>query len=191
MIVFTRPVGMPELVGTEHIGWVVSQLALARGTSADTPTLTAYMDALADVDPALVERACFDLARLSRSEYEAALPAAGTIRDRVSAILRADLDAERARVALLPAPKSDDDSPRYFCPDCHDEWSGWRMFACGGTKSPVVDPKALARVEDLTARHCGRREPHAAHPYAERCSCWQHNPVVARRRAAQQVRRAS
>lgn len=186
---FTRPVSLPPLVGIEQTGYAVSQLALARGSKLDGPTLTAYMDALADLAPTMVERACFDLARVTRREYETAVPSAPAIRERCEQIARADEDAARA-ARMLPEPQREDDEPRFFCADCRDESSGWQVVRCGGSgphRDRILPPHEAA----LPFQFCGRSQAHAAHAFTVRCACWQRNPVVARRHAAQQRRKAS
>lgn len=186
---FTRPNALPELDSTEAIGWAVAQLALARGSSIDTPTVLVYQDALGDLDPVMVERACFDLARVTRKDYESALPSAPAIRERVGQIAKAD-EAVAKAARMLPEPKSDDDGPRFFCVACHDEPSGWQTVRCGGS-GPHAGRALPPHEQQLDAQHCGRRDNHPSHTFVVRCTCWQRNPVVARRKAAQQARKAS
>lgn len=186
---FTRPMTLPTLVGVERTGWVVSQLALARGSRLDGPTASAYMDALGDLDPAMVERACFDLARVARRDYESAVPSAPAIRERCEQIARADAEVA-AKLKLLPAPKSEEDAPTYFCLSCLDESSGWRTATClgAGAQRQATLPLRLAGPE---VEPCGRTEPHGPHAFVVRCHCRGFNPVVAARRERQQARRPS
>lgn len=173
-----------SLAAVDRIGVAVTSLAIARGTALDDAQSEVYLRELADVDPAQIERACSALAKEPRREYAPALPAVGDIREKCREFQRADADLERARVSLLPAPKADEDGPRFYCQECLDESSGFRIFACGGAKVRVVDERTARRLAELPSRHCGRLNEHAPHSFAERCHCWQHNPVVARRSAA-------
>jgi len=172
---------MGSLTDRERLTRALAALAVARGAEADEFALQVYLEALSDVDVRLLERACFDLAREPRAEFESALPPVATIRSQASAILRVDSKVQ-AEAQLLPMPKSQDDEPRYFCPDCLDEPNGWRVHQCSGWKAPVVDERTTARLEGLDGRHCGRRIQHIAHSFCERCHCWQRNPVVWQRK---------
>jgi len=162
---------LPVIRGDERLAAALAALAVARGALADEFALQVYLDALADLDISLLERACFALAREPRAEFESALPPVSTVRARVSQLQR--VESERAQAArLLPMPpKSDEDGPRYFCLDCFDESSGWRIFLCQG------------------GQMCGRTVAHTAHPFTKRCHCWQRNPVVAERKRRLQVSR--
>lgn len=154
----------------------LSRLAIARTAELDDVTLTVYLDALEDIDPPMLRRACLDLAKQPRKDFEAALPSVGMIRERCSELVRLDQVADAA-TRLLPMPQSDETGPRYACLDCHD--TSWRMFGCSGS-GPVrgIPPNA----PDISAYPCGRIKAHSPHTYAERCACWETNPVIARDR---------
>ena len=138
----------------------LSKLATARAATVDEFTLLTYADVLADVDVSLIERACFEMAKAPRADFEAALPSAGAIRAQAEHLSSADR-VRTAAAKLLPMPKSEDDEPRYFCSECCDEPSGWRILTC-----PLAP--------------CGRLKAHVPHPYAVHCHCWHVNPAVAR-----------
>jgi len=77
--------------------------------------------------------------------------------------------------------------PTFYCADCQDEPSGWRIFECRG-----VGPFASTR--DKPYFPCARLQEHGPHSYADRCHCLNTNPVTraARERmvAAQERREA-
>jgi hypothetical protein len=159
----------------QSIAKTIAKLAIGRGSSADDATVEVYVTLLEDLSAPAVSRACLELAKLPRADYEPSLPSAGTIREKVAEMQRAKLSEEALR-KLLPMPMGDDD-PRAltFCQDCHDEPSGWREFMC-------------------PERPCGRRPSAAhrsAHTYVERCHCWQVNPAVAQRKRVMEAGRKS
>lgn len=168
------------------IAEALARLAIARSTVLDEVTLAVYADALEDVDPALVARACAALSRERRGEFETALPDVGTIRERCESLAAEDIEAARRR--MLPAlPVSDDDGPRYFCLSCRDESSGFRPFWCPGSgEHRTLDRPARSEGSIVD---CGRSHPHGSHDYVARCECWQRNPVVEARRQRQHVKR--
>jgi hypothetical protein len=153
---------MTELLPAVRMGSALAALAVARGGLLDDAQAVVYLRLLQGADPGLVERACEAIAREPRPEFDPLMPAVGAILERARTIHAEDAKVA-ARAKLLPLPKSEDDEPRYFCLDCHDESSGWRELNCP---------------ED----RCGRHERHYAHSYVVRCHCWQRNPVVAERR---------
>lgn len=167
----------------------VTRLAIARGVQADDVQLDVYADTLRDLDPDAVRRACLDLAKLSRSQYDTALPSCGTIRERAEQIARAD-ELERAQSRLLPAPSDDPTEPRFFCLDCRDESSAWRIVWCPGA-GETRDALPSARAYAVRVQSCGKDKPHHPHTFAERCPCWETNPVIARRREAERKRNAT
>jgi len=67
------------------------------------------------------------------------------------------------------------DAPTYHCLLCFDEPHAWRLFWCVGV------PAAASRHQpsDIPVYPCARRQPHATHSYAERCTCRDTNPVIA------------
>lgn len=144
----------------------LSYLSAARQANPDPETAGVYLTALSDVDPALLERACRELANEPRGEYGTALPDVGTIRRRCEALAVADQDrAERAK--LLPMPASRRNEPTYHCLQCFDEPNGWLVRVCPGDDVGTVDEY-----------HCGRVHTHARHTFAMRCECLPTNPVI-------------
>lgn len=147
----------------------LSRLSIARGGSPDARVGEVYLDALDDLDADLVRRACDALARQPRAEFESALPSVGAIRVVAAKLIAQDADAQ-ALSMLLPAPKDEANGPRYFCLDCRDEPSGWRIFDCRGIGE-------FASIETRTWTPCGRTKEHRPHSFAERCHCAPYNPV--------------
>jgi hypothetical protein len=159
------------------VGQAVTRLAVARGGLIDDTTSEVYLDLLGDLDPAAVCHACAELATEPRGAYEPVLPAVAVIRARAETMSRrAAAEAQARRV--LPLPKTDAEGPRYFCLDCRDEPSAWRVCWCPG--------KGALRTMDRPERsegsivECARAGVHAPHAYVERCQCAGVNPVVAR-----------
>jgi hypothetical protein len=180
---------MSELLSASVIADALHRVALARATSLEDDTIEVYLDALADLDATLVAQACRELAKLERREYDTALPSVGTIRERVARIGDA-MAAARAAAKLLPLPASDQDGPRFLCLDCRDESNGWRHWWCPGAGD--LRRQALPTAWSGTSIcECGQRREHAPHPYVTRCTCWETNSVIARRREREQnTRRA-
>lgn len=153
------------------VGEAISRLAIARGaTMTDERIGDVYLDALADLDPNLVRRACADLAKLPRAEFEPMMPSVGAIRVVCGDLAQTDA-AEAAKRLLGPAPNRDRDEPTYYCPNCHDEPNGWRLYECRGSGP-------LAATLDRPYSPCGRAKTHGPHSFAERCACLPHNPVI-------------
>lgn len=182
--------GLPALSATDRMLQALGELAIARGAALDELNTPVYSKALLDVEPGLLERACFALGREPRRDYEPALPTVGDILERVREIGRADAEVARA-ANLLPAPKSDEDGPRVFCVDCQDESSGWRTLRCGGVGRHERRVEASGRDVHLPMESCGRRQEHAAHTFTVRCHCWQRNPEVDRRKQRQALKRSA
>lgn len=172
-----------------RVAEALSRLAIARATLLDEVTLSVYADALEDVDPGLVDRACRRLGKTPRAEYDTAMPDVGTIRDVADAIGHEDAEAARAQlVKQLPAPVGDDEV-RYACLSCRDESSGFRPFWCPGTgEHRTLDRPARSEGSIV---ECGRPQAHGSHDYVARCECWLRNPVVEARRQRQLVKRAA
>jgi hypothetical protein len=63
----------------------------------------------------------------------------------------------------------------YHCDDCDD--IGQVSFWCGDA-GPTKKPWQLVVP-------CGKRQEHTPHEYVTRCSCWERNPALIRKRAAQ------
>lgn len=185
----------PETIrATVVIVEALSRLAIARAKQVDEVELEVYADALGDLDPALVQQACLELGRLPRREYDTPFPSVGTIRERADTIRSAAAQAA-ADARLLPAPKGDEDAPRFFCLACFDEPAAWRVFWCRGSglarAEAAQKPDHLARVD---VQPCGRGRTHGPHTYTNRCTCRDTNPVIAehrrRQRQSQQTRKA-
>lgn len=158
------------------------RLAVARGGTLDDTSGDVYVDELRKFDIAFVKRACERLRVQPRREFEAVLPALGTIIETINAIAREEAEKESAR-KLLPMPKvADENEPRFFCLTCLD--SGWEILWC-----PGYGPQRLAtkpdRHADIPTAQCDRLRPHASHTGCVRCSCEQTNPVLARERQKQ------
>lgn len=164
----------------------LARLAIARSGVLDDTTGEVYMDALADLAPEFIQRACFILAGQPREAFETLLPSVGTIRTLVSKLAKETALAEH-RAKLLPLPKSSDDEPTFFCLTCRDESSGWRPIWCqgGGEPKDTLSPAP----KGVTTSYCGRKLKHGPHHYVERCSCYETNPVIAKRREAESIRR--
>jgi hypothetical protein len=64
---------------------------------------------------------------------------------------------------------------RYHCETCAD--SGWASVWCGDGPSPKPWHTLVT---------CARRHPHDPHGFVRACVCWETNPALVRRRAAQQ-----
>ena len=171
----------------------LARLAIARASLLDDTASEVYLEALADLEPMLVKRACSELAREDRVEYGTAMPSVGTIRSRCEAMARRD-EAERKATLLLPMPKSDEDSPRVFCRDCADEPSGFRYCWCQGSGDRWVSavPRLFSEAS-VQVQNCGRTGRHDPHSYVTRCHCFEVNPVRAeqRRRRSKQVHQPS
>jgi len=164
----------------------VARLAIARAAEIDEFMSQVYVQTLEDLDAGLVRRACGYLARLERGEFESAMPSVGTIRNTCATIAAEDARAN-AQKLLGAMPKSDRAEPTYYCLDCHDEPSGWRVFTCRGVGEG-------ASTADTKWTPCGRIKPHGAHSFAEKCVCLPYNPVskAARdRMAVAQVKRTT
>lgn len=170
------------------VGSALGDCAVARGGTRDLAEADVYLRKLEDLDAELVRRALEEMALEPRREFESAVPPVPTIRQRVERIARRDADREAAR-KLLPLPASDDD-PRTWvhCPDCHDESSGWRDVWCigGGAQADRESHSPHHRsTRPILRTYCGRKMAHGPHSYVMRCGCWETNPVIAARRAAQ------
>jgi hypothetical protein len=168
----------------------LSFLSAARQADPDPETAVVYMTALSDISDDAIERACHELAKRPRKDFEPALPTVGTIRETALALQQADADLA-ARAKLLPWPsKAQPDEPTFFCVQCFDEPNGFRVFAC-----PGVGDQRDATMGLAPDRHpCGRPKSHRPHTYSERCGCVDTNPVIRahreRARAAQRLRQA-
>jgi len=115
------------------------------------------------------------------------VPDVGTVRATVAAIAHEDSQAAKLK-ALAPMPMADDEGPRFFCLNCHDEPAGWRPFWCPGTGSGRTFDRP-DRADGSTVE-CGKHRAHTAHQYVHRCECYETNPVIAEHRR-REVRRAS
>lgn len=171
------------------IGEALTRLAVARGGLLDDTTSEVYLDCLGDLDPMAVGLACEDLALEPRREFDPVLPPVGEIRIRAEAIARRE-QAEAAARKLLPMPRPDESAPRYVCPVCRDEASGWRLFWCPG-RGGLRTFDRPERDAELPMSECGRSATHVPHTYADRCACVETNPVIAahRQRQTESVRR--
>lgn len=158
---------------SDRIRTSLQALAIARSTEADEAVLVVYLHTLDDLSPVLVSRACERMAKLPREAYQAALPEVGLIRAEVAKIVREDSEAEHQR-RLAPSPADADPRTWVFCPHCTDH--GWRLFRCDGGTGDTGE-----RDTELKRWHCGRRNGHFPHSYAERCGCVDTNPVIAKR----------
>lgn len=150
-------------------------LAIARSTEADEAVLVVYLRALDDLDATLISRACERLAKQPRLEYQAALPEVGLIREEVAKIQREDTARDHQRRLAPHTRREEDPSTWIFCRDCED--SSYRQFRCDGFTNDTG-----SRDEHLRMVRCARRQNHQPHTYAERCHCYDTNPVIAKRR---------
>ena len=176
-------------LGKDRIQKALVNLALARQAEFEDGAQRVYLHLLADLDPALVARACEEWARRPRAEFAPVMPTAADIRQTALDIQHRDA-ADARRRALAPAPSFDDDGPRYFCLSCYDETSGFRTFWCQGRgKGRSLERPAYA-VGSMV--ECGKAKDHTPHSYVARCECFETNPVSARRRERErQAGRAS
>lgn len=166
----------PELI----IGEALARLAVARGGRIDAMQSDVYLDGLLDLPPDLVQRACLDIGKRPRVEFDSILPSVGEIRAEVETVRRTDVETD-ARRLLGSAPKNRGDEPTFYCLDCHDEPNGWRIYQCRGVGE-------VAKRGDGDYSPCGRTKTHTPHAFAELCACLPHNPVIAR--AKEQMRKA-
>ncbi len=155
----------------------IAALAVARRVDFDEPEMQVYLHGVADLAAMSVQRACERLSRLQRQPFEPAMPTVGMIRDTALDIEAADrADARRAQLA--PTPADADPATWVFCVGCRD--GGWKPLRCPGNAGAADS----GRDADLPRGFCGRSLSHGAHSFAERCSCVEINPVIARRREA-------
>lgn len=182
----------PALKGELIAAEALAKLAIARGGLLDEYSADVYLDRLQRFDVKLVARACEALSDEPRREYETSLPDVGRIIERIHVCERED--AERlAESRLLPAPKRDDNEPRFHCLACLDEPSGWRSFWCPGTGQFRSHEKP-ERATRLTMHPCARPKDHGQHPYVDYCECRETNPVIHQHRqrmAAAQQRKSA
>lgn len=161
-------------------------LAIARQAEFEDGAQRVYLHLLADLDPALIARACHEWALKPREAFTSTMPSAADLRATVAEIARVDAAEAKLR-ALPPAPLDAEDEPRFFCASCRDESNGWRAFWCpgGGADRTFERP---ARAEGSIV-DCGRQRRHAGHDYVARCECWGRNPVVERAKERELRRR--
>ncbi len=156
----------------------LAALATARRADLAPEELGVYCTLLADLRPVSVAEACTMLGKQARQAFEPAMPDVGAIRAAVAAVEaahRAELRASR----LLPAPTEGDPRTWVHCTDCGD--TGQALRRCPGVGATAPDS---GRDAYLRPELCARRFDHAPHSFADRCRCWDTNPVLARRRAA-------
>ena len=168
---------MSIVTSVEALSLSVSALATARRADFSDSELAVYIDLLADIDPVLVDRACRQLGKQPRERYEPAMPDVPKIRQVADQIASDDRAALR-RSKLLPAPDDRDARTHVFCRGCQD--TGWVSLRCPGISAPNADRDRHLAVQLCTISS----RAHAGHTYAERCSCLDINPVIARRRDA-------
>lgn len=164
-----------------RVAIALRDLAIARGGEMDGDQYAVYLRALADQTPALVERACAEIGIEPRGAFESVVPPVGQIRARVAELARRDRETDASRRLLpMPADARPDREPTFFCLDCLDEPSGWRLWWCPGRG---VRRTFERREDDVTPMaECARGAEHAPHAYAARCACVDTNPVIARHR---------
>ena len=170
----------------------LTKLAIARSTEVDEAAVVVYVDALRDVDPELVVRACLSLSLEPRELYETALPSVATIRARCRDIRAEDAQQERQK-RLAPPPAAGSEEPTYFCLLCHDDPYNWRPFWCPGTGRERVSVEARPERSVGAIETCTRLKAHGPHDFVDKCTCRDVNPVSAdsrRRMADFQVRKA-
>lgn len=71
--------GIP-ITPIERVEAALIYLSAARQAQMDETTCGVYMLALNDLEPSLIERACYTLAKAERAPYEPPMPSVGTIR---------------------------------------------------------------------------------------------------------------
>jgi hypothetical protein len=153
-------------------------LAVARSSEADDAILAVYLHGLSDLETAHVQLACERLSRKPREAYQSALPDVGTIRAEAALVAREQREHAERRM-LAPTPHDADPRSWVYCVNCLD--TSWHSFRCDGGTGDTGD-----RDSHLKRVHCGRRNGHSMHTYAERCACYSTNPVIARRRERRQ-----
>lgn len=146
-------------------------LAIARSTEATEAVLAVYLHLLRDLDAHHVSRACERLAMQPRLEYQAALPEAGLIRAEVANVAREDRQAARMGRIAQHSHRDDDPTTWVYCKECKD--TSYRQFRCDGGTGETGDRDA-----ELRRVPCARRRGHYPHTYAERCACYETNPVI-------------
>lgn len=149
-------------------------LAIARASEADESILVVYTHSLADLPPAMVQRACERLALRPKREYETALPDVGAIRETVAEVRREDLETER-NAKLLAAPDDADTRTWRYCaeqPTCDD--TGHVLYVCPGVSSPT----RYGGAPWAPVTTCGRAKAHPSHPFTVPCACKPYNPKL-------------
>lgn len=160
---------------TARIQTALTFLSAAKQADPDPETAAVYLTALSDLDLSALERACRQLALEPRRAFEPALPTVGKIREVAQTILEADRALDAA-AKLLPAPITDEEGQRYACLDCLD--TSWQIFDCAGKGKQA----SLEHIPQFIRHPCARPKAHPRHTYAERCACFERNPVIAERR---------
>jgi hypothetical protein len=141
-----------QQAGKERIARALTSLAIARQASDfGDAAQRVYLHLLADLDAALVARACDAFARTPRREFEPVMPTAADLRAKVDTLRHADaVEASKSAARLLPP---DVREPTYGCFQCQDAPGGWILLRCPETK-------------------CDRHREHAAHTFTVRCPHW-------------------
>lgn len=152
-------------------------MAIARGVGdIDGGVGVVYLQAVLDVDPAVLEAACKAIGSEPRGQHDPALPSVGDILERCREVARQDAD-RAARARVLPAHRPDDREPTFHCLLCYDEPNAWRLFWCPGKGHERTHDKP-SRATGTSTYPCSRHKEHGGHTYAERCECSDTNPVI-------------
>lgn len=145
--------------------------------------LTTHWEDLQTLPESVLE-AAIARARRSRNDF----PTPYELRqdaDAESGITRAALEEDRGEdlpspivVGALPTgtPIMQTRLWRYYHEDCGD--SGTESLWCG---EPNPQRKPWQGLQ-----HCGRSAPHEAHEWVRKCTCWESNPALVKKRERQQ-----
>lgn len=73
---------------------------------------------------------------------------------------------------------------KYYCDKCHD--GGWESVWCG-SRAVVLREDTLFELAKpwQESMRCDRRNEHGTHEWVRRCSCWETNPALVRKRESQ------
>lgn len=162
----------------------LNRLRVLRGGPDSLEKLEVYVEAFAHADAADFERGCQRAIRTRSffptpaelfADCETAAPRETWVGERQES----DVDARIVHIAnpfggaglTLRVSKVWD----YVCDDCDD--MGQVSFWCGEI-GPTKKPWQLVVP-------CGKQQEHAPHEYVTRCACWERNPALIRKRAAQ------
>lgn len=164
--------------------WFLDQMTRMIGLKFAPADMVTHWEALADVpEPILV--AAVSRAQKIRIEF----PSPAELREDCDAVAhlarhvepepdRGQDLPERVTLGTLPTGKiiTAERVWTYYHEDCGD--TGTQSLWCG-EPGPTMKPWQLRQA-------CERRTPHDPHEWARRCTCWESNPALIRKRESQQ-----